>query len=66
MYLRSSILSLQLCGKSFAITLRKLRRNTGGNNGLVEDVVEEILIHVGSDSDDGSSDDELELDDDDL
>lgn len=51
--------------KKFVSTQRRLR-STGKKNGLVEDVVEEILINVGGDSDDESSDEELEPDDNDL
>ena len=35
-------------------------------DGLVEDVVEEILINIGEDDDSDESEEELELDDDDL
>ena len=45
---------------------KKVEEEYWKKDGLVEDVVEELLINVGSDSDDESSDEELEPDDDDL
>ena len=52
--------------KKFCDHAEKVEEEYWKKDGLVEDVVEEILIHVGSDSDDESSDEELEPDDDDL
>ena len=52
--------------KKFCDHTEKVEEEYWKKDGLVEDIVEEILIHVGSDSDDESSDEELEPDDDDL
>ena len=52
--------------KKFVEHTEKVEDEYWERDGLVEDVVEEIMINVGDDSDDESSDEELEPDEDDL
>ena len=51
--------------KKFCEHTEKVENEYWKKDGLVEDVVEEILINVGDSSDDESSDEELQPDDDD-
>ena len=52
--------------KKFCEHTEKVEDEYWERDGLVEDVVEEIMINVGDDSDDESSDEEVEPDEDDL
>ena len=54
------------CGKKFCDRTVKVEEEYWKKDGLVEDVVEEILINVGEDDDSDVSEDELEPADDDL
>ena len=52
--------------KKFVGHTEKIEDEYWKRDGLIEDVVEEIMIKVGDDGDDESSDEELEPDEDDL